>query len=396
MLPHLPTLTLATLAVSAVLSVLLFGIWLQQRSERALLYWGAAGLAGSLGLALLIFDATEARLGGHIVSHALFILWAGLTWCGVRSFGGRRPLPEWVAAATLGWLALGQSETIANDPALWVALLSGLRAIFIILAIVELVRGRHERLVSRWPVIGLLSLHVAALLSRIPVVLLVGLPAQPELFRSGWFSAVALGQLLYTTAIAFMLLAMAKERAEQRYKRAARTDSLTALLNRRAFMEEGDACLGGQAAMPVAALVFDLDEFKGVNDRFGHAAGDRVLKRFAATLRAELSGAELAARLGGEEFAALLPGCDQPTALARAERIRRNFAAGAALGRGRAAPTVSAGVAIASQAQELSDLLAQADRAAYRAKHAGRNCVRLAGTMPLDEVERTSAPSFAA
>lgn len=399
MLPHVPTLTLATLAVSAILSLLMFCTWLQDRDERALLYWGPAGLAGAAGMMILVSDTTLLPAGSVVVSHVLFILWAGLTWCGARCFGGRRPHLEWVVGAALAWIALSQTDLIANNLAARVSLISIVRAVFTALAMYELWRGRDERLLSRWAALGALGIHTVALFMRVPVVAFLDLPPQPEIFQTGWFGATAMGQLLYTTAITFVLLAMAKERAELRHKLAARTDSLTSLLNRRAFIEEGVVCTIRAAALgiPVAALVFDLDRFKSINDRFGHAAGDRVLKRFAATLRSELHRMDLAGRMGGEEFATLLPGCDQRVALVIADRIREAFAAGGAIEDVEIAATVSVGVAVATRPQELAVLLAEADRAVYLAKRAGRNCVRLAGAASLEDPHAdTPVPSVAA
>ena len=389
MLLHVPTLTLATLAVSATLSVLLFCTWLQGREERALLYWAPAGFAGAAGKALL-------PAGSVVAAHALFIIWAGLTWCGARAFAGRRPQIEWVVAAALGWIAISQADFMAQEPALRVALVSMLRAVFTVLTIIEFWGGRDETLFSRWTAIGALTIHAAALLSRLPVVAFVHLPPEPDIFQTGWFGVAAMGQLLYTTAITFILLAMTKERVEVRHKQAARTDSLTALLNRRAFMAEGVACLHRSLAAgePVAVLMFDLDRFKAINDRFGHAAGDRVLQRFAATLRVELPSVGISGRLGGEEFAALLPGCDQRGARAIAERITGVFAAGAASEDGHIVATVSVGIAVATRAQDLVALLADADRAVYQAKRSGRNCVRAVDATAQDR--QHTAPSLAA
>lgn len=395
MLPHVPTLTLATLAVAAILGLLLLCTWLQSRNEKALLYWGAAGLAGAAGMAILVADKQFLPFGSTMIAHTLFIVWAGLTWCGARRFSGRESRVEYVLLAVVVWVSFGQFEIAAGNVAVRVSLVSILRATFTILAMIELWRGREEWLFSRWAAIVTLAIHAVALLARVPIVTSLALPPEPELFQSGWFGAAAMGQLLYTIGIAFVLLAMTKERAELRQKHAARTDSLTALLNRRAFTEEGLGCLRN-ADRAVAVLAFDLDNFKSINDRFGHAAGDRVLQRFAATLRAELERTDIAGRLGGEEFAALLPGADQRIAIETAERVRKSFAAGAAFEGSEIATTVSVGIAMATRSRSLDEVLAEADRAVYTAKRAGRNCVRVAGAGPRFDVGRKTAPSAAA
>ena len=94
-----------------------------------------------------------------------------------------------------------------------------------------------------------------------------------------------------TIATAFILLAMSKERTELRHKTAAMIDPLTGLLNRRAFLADAEVLLQQQVARdrPIAVLLIDLDHFKSINDRFGHAVGDKVLQIFARTMRAGLA-----------------------------------------------------------------------------------------------------------
>ena len=114
--------------------------------------------------------------------------------------------------------------------------------------------------------------------------------------------------LLFTISIAFILLAMAKERTEHRHKTAALVDPLTGVANRRAFLQDGEAQLKRQATdpRPTAVMLLDLDNFKSINDRFGHAIGDRVLEIFADVASGCMRRIDLFGRLGGEEFAALV------------------------------------------------------------------------------------------
>jgi diguanylate cyclase (GGDEF)-like protein len=134
--------------------------------------------------------------------------------------------------------------------------------------------------------------------------------------------------------------------------------------------------------VPTAVLLLmDLDHFKQINDRFGHAVGDRALRLFAAVVRAELAPGDVLGRLGGEEFAALLPGRDLAEAKAVADRIRRAFAlAGETVAGHRVEARVSIGMALQhGSARRLEDLLEEADAALYRAKANGRDRVELPG-----------------
>ncbi len=192
-----------------------------------------------------------------------------------------------------------------------------------------------------------------------------------------WLTVLSFEALLFTIAIAFILLAMAKERAEHRHKTAALVDPLTGISNRRAFLQDGEAHLRRQAAdpRPTAVMLLDLDHFKSINDRFGHAVGDRVLEIFADVSSGCLRRIDLFGRLGGEEFAALLRDTTRERALAVAEQIRVAFADATRDVDGRpVAATVSIGIVISHDAVlDLSALLAQADHALYRAKDGGRN-----------------------
>src|SRR5262249_31218672 len=156
-------------------------------------------------------------------------------------------------------------------------------------------------------------------------------------------------------------------------------DPLSGIANRRAFLAGAIRLLSQQGIdhEPLAMLLFDLDRFKDVNDRMGHAVGDRVLQTFAATTTATLGSGGLFGRIGGGRGASLLPVGDLGEGYAIADRVRRNFARSAArFADGDLVPTVSAGIALAVAGKcSLDTLLDVADRALYRAKANGRNRV---------------------
>lgn len=162
---------------------------------------------------------------------------------------------------------------------------------------------------------------------------------------------------------------------------AADHDPLTGTLNRAAFLRRGRALAGDaqRTGGTVVAMMLDIDHFKSVNDRHGHAAGDAVLVTFATRMREHLREDGLFGRFGGEEFAALLPGLDADAAMRVAERLRHLASEPITLDDGRVLDiTVSVGVALSSasmHADALETLLSQADVALYRAKAMGRNRV---------------------
>lgn len=379
--PHVPTLGLATFCVACLLCVLLTCTWLQNRSQRAVLYWAAVYVLMAVGMVMLAKRGVIPDFLSISVANGLVILAAGLNWAGARAFEGRATSVWWYAPPAVAWVVVSQLQPLAGNINLRVIVVSVTLSAFLYLAAYEFWRGRGELLVSRWLAVIILGIYGSLMLLRVPIALALPLPDSPALFASGVFGLVALSTLLFINALAFVLLALTKERTELLHKQAAYIDPLTDLLNRRAFFASGEACFArqGRRQRPLAALVFDLDRFKQVNDRFGHAVGDRVLEHFSEAVRRELRATDIVGRLGGEEFAALLPDCSQEQALEAAERVRRAFAAAAAdaMSDGGGA-TVSVGVAMRGSDGTLAALLARADDAVYRAKGDGRNCIRVA------------------
>jgi diguanylate cyclase (GGDEF)-like protein len=254
----------------------------------------------------------------------------------------------------------------------------------------EFWRGRAEPLGSRWPAIVVLGAHSVLFMLRVPFALASPLDGSAvPLWNSGWFAIIALESLLYAIAFAVIVVAMAKERMELKHKKSALSDPLTGIANRRAFFDEALVRLdpANKDQRPLAVLLFDLDRFKRINDRFGHAIGDKVLRLFTEKATANLRPNDLVGRLGGEEFAAMISGVELSTAFMFAEQVRIAFAAAARVVDGhRVSATVSAGIALLTASEaDVDSLLARADQALYVAKARGRDRVEIA------EVDRPRA-----
>ena len=159
-------------------------------------------------------------------------------------------------------------------------------------------------------------------------------------------------------------------------RRQANTDALTGLASRRAIMADLDRAVlqAMQSGAPLSIVVFDVDHFKEINDRHGHATGDRVLVQIAEIAIRQARGADWVGRIGGEEFLWLLPDCDERAALDAAERLRWAIEAGT---HSASLPevTISAGHATLTGAEGALSLFARADAGLYGAKRAGRNRV---------------------
>jgi diguanylate cyclase (GGDEF)-like protein/PAS domain S-box-containing protein len=170
-----------------------------------------------------------------------------------------------------------------------------------------------------------------------------------------------------------------RKRLEEELTRLATTDTLTGAHNRHSFFVRGEAevARARRHRRPLSAMMFDIDLFKQVNDRWGHAVGDEVLAVIGRACRAALRTEDLFGRIGGEEFAVLLPEIDIAAAASAAERLRNRLAGLRVRGNGdKVSVTVSVGVSqLLPRDRGLDDILKRADDALYTAKRAGRNRV---------------------
>lgn len=196
--------------------------------------------------------------------------------------------------------------------------------------------------------------------------------------RVDWKGSPA-GQTLFLDVTERVRYAEQLEAERARFREEAITDGLTGAFNRRHFLATAERELQRvqRHADPSAIVTFDLDDFKAVNDTFGHDVGDTVLREITRAARSALRDIDMLGRLGGEEFAVILPETAMDAAVAVAERLRETFAAIRFDGGGTGfSVTASFGVAVSTKGTATVDmLLRQADDALYRAKAAGRNRV---------------------
>jgi diguanylate cyclase (GGDEF)-like protein len=370
----LPTLSLVAVCIAGLLGVFLIIDWLQQRNVRALAWWGSAYLIGASGIALASMPTPIITLP-QAVPGALTFLACGMIWNGVRLFQGRRVLPLATFIGAAVWLGLGQIPGVldnGNGQILGAAIVP----VYTFFIAMELWRERRRTRYSRAAAIVVPCLHAGIFL--VPLAMRAVLPAG---HNAAWLTVFTLETIIYAVGTAFIVMLMVKDHHVHVYRTAACTDHLTGLLSRRAFMESALTLCAQQARLgePVAMLMFDLDHFKSINDRFGHAVGDEILGRFGQVVRASTRVDDIIGRFGGEEFVAIVPG-GLESANKIAERIRSGFeVSGATVANHTVGATVSIGAAISYEpVTAIDSLVARADAALYRAKHAGRNRLHVA------------------
>ncbi|MBB4191468.1 diguanylate cyclase (GGDEF)-like protein [Rhizobium aethiopicum] len=357
-----------------VLGILQLAAYATGRFERWPLWWGLSNLfvgVGSFLVALrnLVPYAVSVD-GGNIVT----IIGYMLMFFAVRTFSGR------VFDQRIFWLAIVLVSVpvvlIVSDPAavsarlLYVSVICCLCDLAVAREAISIVR--REKLYSAGLLVGLYV--CTAMIFAVRSML----AATGEIGGPDPFGGSVVHSWMAVSAVAFIMLRsmamvlMAAERSRNQLTELAHHDPLTGALNRGGLAQH----LPALASQPISLLIIDIDHFKQLNDRHGHAAGDDILRLFASISKGVMRSSDLLARQGGDEFLAVLKNISQEDAMAIAERIRLDFAA-AAMQRPDLAvfPTLSIGVATRRGGGDFERLLHKADEALYRSKREGRNRV---------------------
>ncbi|OYU86369.1 MAG: GGDEF domain-containing protein [Bradyrhizobiaceae bacterium PARB1] len=382
MLLDTSTLYLVATLVAAMLGgmLLYFG---RHENIPALNWWGSAYLLGGVSVGLWTLVGPLLGEMPTLALNAFGFVACGMVWTAARVFHGRRPIWGGIFLGAIAWIAAIFTLPVDMTP-LRTTIGAGIVALYAVLTAYELGLERRKSLQRRWPTVLVPLLHGFALM--LPILLGDVLHADGATFgNSVWVMVFAVELVLYAVGTVFLIFVLVSERTVAAHKVAASCDPLTGLLNRRGFAEATARMIEreAKARRPITVMIFDIDHFKSINDRFGHPAGDEVLKLFASVITHSLRITDLTGRIGGEEFAAMLP-CSLEEAMQAAERVRENFAGcGIEVDEAPVATTVSIGVAGGPAGTELDVLLAAADTALYQAKRSGRNRVQSAEEEPL-------------
>lgn len=377
------TLYLVAALVALLLGTMLLFFWRQQKMA-ALGWWGSAYMLGGASIALWTVGGNTLGFELSLAIDVVGFIACGLVWDAARVFHGRAPS----IGGLLAGAALWSAASFLSDPLsaeMQMTLGAGIVAAYAALTAAELARERRKAMRARWPALIVPLLHGAVLMLPIIISDVMHTQGMATNMRGLWIAVFAVELVLYAVGTVFIIFILVSERVVAAHKTAASMDPLTGLLNRRGFSEATARLMEREAGAgrPITVMIFDIDHFKSVNDRFGHATGDEVLKLFSETVVANLRATDLIGRVGGEEFAALLP-CGMDEAVTAAERVREAFQdSGVAIDDEPLATTVSIGLAGGPADTELEVLMASADAALYQAKRGGRNQVRAIVEQPL-------------
>lgn len=362
-----------------ILWVMALALAVACRGRRHEAYWNSwvvANIVLGAALAVFTFDWQLPPFAAAMVPNGLLILGFALRWRAAREFSDR-PAPAWLVwAPLLGFIvAVGPWAFWYYAPAFTLA--NALLAALAGATAWEFWRDRGDGLPSRYALVVAYGVMAASFAWRIAQGLFdTGTVAEHLPHDMALAVHLTIG-VFHTVASSAFALSLAYERNNAALHHAATHDALTGLLNRGAFETRLREALAATPRRPFALALFDIDHFKHVNDRHGHAVGDEALRVCAAVCREQAGPAGIAARIGGEEFAIILHDIDREDAHAAVERIRRAVAATPVRSGGeRLRLTVSGGVCHSDCApRDFDALMRLADDKLYEAKHKGRNRV---------------------
>ena len=320
------TLFVTASCVTALLGLFLLFAWVQERIA-ALAWWGSAYLIGGFSAALWRSENVLPVPVPAGVADVLLFIALGMIWTAARAFHGREVRWGAMCFGAVVWTAADVSHAMPHTPAVRIMLSSVIVAIYTFMIAAELWRERRKSLIRRWPSLFVPMLHGAIFLFPVALASL-GVRS----LATGWIAVFAIEVTLYVVGAAFIVLVLAKDRTVSRYKRAAETDPLTGLLNRRGFFAAAAVLMTAnrrKKLAPVSVLAFDLDKFKSINDRFGHKMGDVVLEMFSKSVQKTMRADDIIGRLGGEEFVAIISGKLADASHRRRARARRIRSSGA-------------------------------------------------------------------
>lgn len=372
---HIPTLFLAVALNSAVCLIVLFVVWHINRSVEGVLQWWLALLLNAVGFLLVSLAAPGAAQAGPAMvwlSNLMTMLASALILEGslrFRGVGSRYRLPVLLGVCTLAavplWWVRGTEQRFLVIDVVGVAF-------FAAAAVVMVWRpaSREEGRVNGLSALFLLLLALVLLVRWISVALPGWQPfGRPLVSLPLVFSAI----FLFVMGWTYSVILACYYRVNQKALALARLDSLTGLPNRRSIDETLEASLrrARRGEQPFAVVILDLNRFKEVNDRLGHAVGDALLVAVSERLRGFLRGGDFAGRLGGDEFLVVLHGVDSDEAGRAALRRLRDGVAGPVQLDGHVLE-ISVGAGLSRwpvDGDSLDALLSRADANMYRDKH---------------------------
>jgi diguanylate cyclase (GGDEF)-like protein len=372
------TLLTMTIALAAAAALYLAAEWRTVR-EPSLLFWSAGFAVISVGSTLALLRSSGILVIGIWFANGLLVTAHWLFLLGVARFTETRLSRAWYLIFVL-WIGL----LLLPDQPWWSKVMLAANSLLISLLMVKasgLLRPHGKSLsVGAVQLRYVLLAHGVFYFSKAVTAVVPGTLIDLAAFRGEIIQISLVEGTMAVMLIALSMTGSERHRREKRIARLAARDPLTALYNRRALEVRGQRLLDNVSqAQPGALLLMDIDNFKLVNDLYGHSAGDRLLVALSEIIRGALPNGSLAARLGGDEFVVLLSDTSNEHLLAVGSTLREAFHATASATFSTPQPvTLSIGASLFSQPpSSLAELIERSDAALYESKRGGRNRIQL-------------------
>jgi len=344
--------------------------------------WLAANVMMVVALSLVLLRGTIPAALSVVAANALMSIAASAFYAGCARFVGRRPCwPALVAGVIATNACVVYWQYAANDIPMRVLAASAFASAicFAVAALLTRHAPPGQAAYPRWLMVGMAVIFGASQAARSVHAMTLADMSNPLTFTSPVSVLLIVVSAATMPMLTIAALVMVHDALLCRARDAAHRDFLTSALSRMGIEAAATTLLADAKGngSPLSLLLLDLDRFKSINDVFGHAGGDTVLREFAALALGQLRRTDVLGRMGGEEFAILLPQTGEADAIRLAERLRAALAAHAVTTPdGRVCRcTVSIGVAESQPDETFAQVCIRGDRALYRAKHGGRNRV---------------------
>ena len=377
------TLIIVTSVTLSVTTIAIIGSWYINRRMSCAKYWAISHLLLSLGTVLQSTQGLVSSYFSLALANVLIVSGFYWAWMGMRIFQYREGfvflsylLLVTVLLITHGVLGLEPDGLIART-----ILMSSIVAVLSLLVAMELLKDKKTLSFS-----GRFAATVFGVMGIMFALRSLGagfLPEVGNVISGGEHTAFTyLMAIVFNILIAFSYVLMLSERLNTQLQNMADTDVLTGLLSRRAFIDRMKRILSRaqQNNTALSFLVLDIDNFKNINDTYGHFAGDELLKKYADVMKGCFRSEDIIGRLGGEEFAIAISNIDNAIAVKVAERLRSEIESVFILCNGKpVSTTISIGIAdLHKNVSGYETLFREADAALYRAKNMGRNRIIIA------------------
>lgn len=362
-------------AISAVYCVSLLVLWQHQRHLSYIAIFALSYAVRTLSFGSLYFALAHEALELRLIANALILV--AMMMLSVALSSRYRERPRYGCLSIVGvvtMVALYFYQHVEPSLPARALFLNWALALVCLVMVLDALR-RPQRTAVEQLFFGLVVLACIGFLIRPLVFQFSGM--EVDQVEDTYWLIESISDALICTTLGVAIFAIIAVDITDGIKMEAQTDALSGLFNRRGFDTRAREALERQrAGEPVAIVLCDLDHFKSINDRFGHSVGDKIIQVFSKVLSDNAPHNAIVARQGGEEFVALLPSGQASSAHQFAEAVQVVF-------RDKArdilpsafSATASFGIAIAFEGEDLRSLMNRADRALYRAKSAGRDCV---------------------